>query len=247
MNTEILRVNNLSKSFSNGEQVSQILKGISFTVYDGEFISISGPSGCGKSTLLNIMGLLDTPQSGEYYIDGLLVSDMDSNQRAKVRGNRIGFVFQSFNLIDEMTVLENVALPLKYRGDSLSSRHARALDCLEKVGLADKADLHPNQISGGQQQRVSIARALAGDSGIMLVDEPTGNLDSKNGDAIMALIKDLNQQGTTIVLVTHDPRYADMATRNIQLKDGTVVTDKDETNTDTAANLTQVTQVTQPC
>jgi len=244
MNTEILRVNNLSKSFSNGEQVSQILKGISFTVYDGEFISISGPSGCGKSTLLNIMGLLDTPQSGEYYIDGLLVSDMDSNQRAKVRGNRIGFVFQSFNLIDEMTVLENVALPLKYRGDSLSSRHARALDCLEKVGLADKADLHPNQISGGQQQRVSIARALAGDSGIMLVDEPTGNLDSKNGDAIMALIKDLNQQGTTIVLVTHDPRYADMATRNIQLKDGTVVTDKDETNTDTAANLTQVTQ---PC
>ena len=244
MNTEILRVNNLSKSFSNGEQVSQILKGISFTVYDGEFISISGPSGCGKSTLLNIMGLLDTPQSGEYYIDGLLVSDMDSNQRAKVRGNRIGFVFQSFNLIDEMTVLENVALPLKYRGDSLSSRHARALDCLEKVGLADKADLHPNQISGGQQQRVSIARAVAGDSGIMLVDEPTGNLDSKNGDAIMALIKDLNLQGTTIVLVTHDPRYADMATRNIQLKDGTVVTDKDETNTDTAANLTQVTQ---PC
>ncbi|MBB1397861.1 MAG: ABC transporter ATP-binding protein [Pseudoalteromonas sp.] len=244
MNTEILRVNNLSKSFSNGEQVSQILKGISFTVYDGEFISISGPSGCGKSTLLNIMGLLDTPQSGEYYIDGLLVSDMDSNQRAKVRGNRIGFVFQSFNLIDEMTVLENVALPLKYRGDSLSSRHARALDCLEKVGLADKADLHPNQISGGQQQRVSIARALAGDSGIMLVDEPTGNLDSKNGDAIMALIKDLNQQGTTIVLVTHDPRYADMASRNIQLKDGTVVAQSDELVSSTPAN---VEQVAQPC
>ncbi len=242
MNTEILRVNNLSKSFSNGEQVSQILKGISFTVYDGEFISISGPSGCGKSTLLNIMGLLDTPQSGEYYIDGLLVSDMDSNQRAKVRGNRIGFVFQSFNLIDEMTVLENVALPLKYRGDSLSSRHARALDCLEKVGLADKADLHPNQISGGQQQRVSIARALAGDSGIMLVDEPTGNLDSKNGDAIMALIKDLNQQGTTIVLVTHDPRYADMATRNIQLRDGTVVAQNDELVPSTPANVKQVAQ-----
>ncbi|MDN3380654.1 MULTISPECIES: ABC transporter ATP-binding protein [unclassified Pseudoalteromonas] len=244
MNTEILRVNNLSKSFSNGEQVSQILKGISFTVYDGEFISISGPSGCGKSTLLNIMGLLDTPQSGEYYIDGLLVSDMDSNQRAKVRGNRIGFVFQSFNLIDEMTVLENVALPLKYRGDSLSSRHARALDCLEKVGLADKADLHPNQISGGQQQRVSIARALAGDSGIMLVDEPTGNLDSKNGDAIMALIKDLNQQGTTIVLVTHDPRYADMATRNIQLRDGTVVAQSDELAPSTPTN---VEQAIEPC
>lgn len=244
MNTEILRVNNLSKSFSNGEQVSQILKGISFTVYDGEFVSISGPSGCGKSTLLNIMGLLNTPQSGEYYIDGLLVSDMDSNQRAKVRGNRIGFVFQSFNLIDEMTVLENVALPLKYRGDSISSRQARALDCLEKVGLADKADLHPNQISGGQQQRVSIARALAGDSGIMLVDEPTGNLDSKNGDAIMALIKDLNQQGTTIVLVTHDPRYADMATRNIQLKDGTVVAQSDER---VPSKPTNEEQVAQPC
>ncbi|WP_405128319.1 ABC transporter ATP-binding protein [Pseudoalteromonas sp. PB2-1] len=242
MNTEILRVNNLTKSFTNGDQVSQILKGISFTVYDGEFISISGPSGCGKSTLLNIMGLLDTPQSGEYYIDGLLVSDMDSTQRSKVRGNRIGFVFQSFNLIDEMTVLENVALPLKYRGDSLSTRHARALDCLEKVGLADKADLYPNQISGGQQQRVSIARALAGDSGIMLVDEPTGNLDSKNGDAIMALIKDLNQQGTTIVLVTHDPRYANMASRNIQLKDGTVIAENDDVSTPTDAN-----RVAQPC
>lgn len=242
MNTEILRVNNLTKSFTNGDQVSQILKGISFTVYDGEFISISGPSGCGKSTLLNIMGLLDTPQSGEYYIDGLLVSDMDSTQRSKVRGNRIGFVFQSFNLIDEMTVLENVALPLKYRGDSLSTRHARALDCLEKVGLADKADLYPNQISGGQQQRVSIARALAGDSGIMLVDEPTGNLDSKNGDAIMALIKDLNQQGTTIVLVTHDPRYANMASRNIQLKDGSVIAENNDINTPIEAN-----RVAQPC
>lgn len=242
MNTEILRVNNLTKSFTNGDQVSQILKGISFTVYDGEFISISGPSGCGKSTLLNIMGLLDTPQSGEYYIDGLLVSDMDSTQRSKVRGNRIGFVFQSFNLIDEMTVLENVALPLKYRGDSLSTRHARALDSLEKVGLADKADLYPNQISGGQQQRVSIARALAGDSGIMLVDEPTGNLDSKNGDAIMALIKDLNQQGTTIVLVTHDPRYANMASRNIQLKDGSVIAENDDVSTPTDAN-----RVAQPC
>jgi putative ABC transport system ATP-binding protein len=235
MNTEILRVNNLSKSFSNGEHVSQILKGISFTVYDGEFISISGPSGCGKSTLLNIMGLLDTPESGEYFIDGLLVSDMASNQRAQVRGNRIGFVFQSFNLIDEMTVVENVALPLKYRGDSHSSRHARSLDCLDKVGLADKANLYPNQISGGQQQRVSIARALAGDSGIMLVDEPTGNLDSKNGDAIMALIQDLNKQGTTIVLVTHDHRYANMASRNIQLRDGTVVTEDPSENSSQVA------------
>ncbi len=228
MNTEILRVENIHKTFSNGDQTSHVLNGVSFAVYDGEFISISGPSGCGKSTLLNIMGLLDTPQNGNYYIDGLLVSDMSASQRSKIRGDRIGFVFQSFNLIDEMTLLENVALPLKYRGDDLSSRQSRALDCLDKVGLSDKAQLYPNQISGGQQQRVSIARALAGDSGIMLVDEPTGNLDSKNGDAIMQLILDLNQQGTTIVLVTHDTRYANMASRTINLKDGQVVEDSAE-------------------
>jgi putative ABC transport system ATP-binding protein len=229
MNTEVLSVKNIKKSFKNGEDRSEVLRGVSFSVLDGEFISISGPSGCGKSTLLNLMGLLDTPDSGEYFVDGLLVTDMSASQRAKIRGNRIGFVFQSFNLIDEMTILENVALPLKYRGDSLSSRHARALDCLDKVGLADKAHLFPNQVSGGQQQRVSIARALAGDSGIMLVDEPTGNLDSKNGDAIMQLILDLNRQGTTIVLVTHDPRYANMASRTIHLKDGLVVTPSEET------------------
>lgn len=226
MNTEILKINKMTKSFSSCEQVTQVLKGISFTIYDGEFVSISGPSGCGKSTLLNIMGLLDTPQTGEYYIDGLLVSEMNASQRAQIRGNRIGFVFQSFNLIDEISILDNVALPLKYRGTSIQVRHARALECLDKVGLSDKANLLPNQISGGQQQRVSIARALAGDSGIMLVDEPTGNLDSKNGDAIMSLLQELNQQGTTIVLVTHDPRYADMASRSIKLKDGLIVPDE---------------------
>jgi len=147
---------------------------------------------------------------------------MNNNQRANIRGNRIGFVFQSFNLIDEYNVLDNIALPLKYRGDNKEQRLARALECLEQVGLADKAQLFPSQLSGGQQQRVSIARALAGDSGIMLVDEPTGNLDSKNGDAVMALLQKLNSQGTTIVLVTHDPRYADMAGRTILLKDGEV-------------------------
>jgi putative ABC transport system ATP-binding protein len=172
------------------------------------------------------MGLLDTPDNGDYFIDGLQVANMNSAQRAQIRGNRIGFVFQSFNLIDEYTVLENIALPLKYRGDSLEQRNARALDCLDKVGLSDKAQLFPNQLSGGQQQRISIARALAGDSGIMLVDEPTGNLDSKNGDAVMALLQDLNQQGTTIVLVTHDPRYADMANRTIHLRDGEVIDEK---------------------
>ncbi len=220
MKKEVLKVNNIVKSFTSGQQKTTVLNGVSFAVLAGEFIAISGPSGCGKSTLLNILGLLDTPDSGEYTIDGALVSDMDSDERAAMRCRRIGFVFQAFNLIDEYSVLDNVALPLKYRGDKLKTRQARALECLEKVGLADKASIFPNQLSGGQQQRVSIARALAADSGIMLVDEPTGNLDSKNGDAVMALLSDLNSQGTTICLVTHDVRYAQMAQRQIHLLDG---------------------------
>jgi len=227
MQTEVLKINNLEKSFNQGEQATRVLKGVNFSVFDGEYVAISGPSGCGKSTLLNLMGLLDTPDSGEYYIDGLLVSELDANQRAAIRSRRIGFVFQSFNLIDEFSVVDNVALPLKYRGDSKLQRRTRALECLERVGLADKAGLFPNQLSGGQQQRVSIARALAADSGIMLVDEPTGNLDSKNGDIVMALLDDLNKQGTTICLVTHDLRYAKMAHRQINLLDGRVV-DEDE-------------------
>lgn len=220
MQTEVLRVNNVVKTFPSGQQQTTVLAGVSFTVLDSEFVAICGPSGCGKSTLLNILGLLDTPDSGEYYLDGLLVSDMDADQRASMRCRRIGFVFQAFNLIDEYSVLDNVALPLKYRGDKLKTRQARALECLEKVGLADQATMFPNQLSGGQQQRVSIARALAADSGIMLVDEPTGNLDSKNGDAVMALLTQLNAQGTTICLVTHDARYANMAQRQIHLLDG---------------------------
>jgi putative ABC transport system ATP-binding protein len=230
MKNQILKISNITKSFSSGDQNTQVLKGISFSINEGEFVSISGPSGCGKSTLLNIMGILDTPDSGDYMIDGLQVATMNASQRAKVRGDRIGFVFQSFNLIDEFTVLENIALPLKYRGDSADKRRMRAMECLTKVNLADKADLFPSQLSGGQQQRISIARALAGNSGIMLVDEPTGNLDSKNGDAVMALLQELNNQGTTIVLVTHDPRYADMAQRNIQLRDGQITSDGHETN-----------------
>ncbi|GAA0812049.1 ABC transporter ATP-binding protein [Colwellia asteriadis] len=237
MKNQVLKVTNLTKSFNSGAQEVQVLKGVDFSIYEGEFVSISGPSGCGKSTLLNIMGILDTPDSGEYLVDGIQVANMNSSQRAQIRGDRIGFVFQSFNLIDELTVLENIALPLKYRGDSFEVRQARAKACLQKVGLADKGDLFPNQLSGGQQQRVSIARALAGDSGIMLVDEPTGNLDSKNGDAVMELLQALNQQGTTIVLVTHDPRYAGMAHRNIQLSDGMIVSDGVKSASEGSQNL----------
>ncbi len=220
MGKEVLKVNKIVKSFASGQQKMTVLKGVSFAVLEGEFIAISGPSGCGKSTLLNILGLLDTPDSGEYSIDGIMVSDMDSDERASMRCRRIGFVFQAFNLIDEYSVLDNVALPLKYRGDKLQTRQARARECLENVGLADKATMFPNQLSGGQQQRVSIARALAADSGIMLVDEPTGNLDSKNGDAVMALLSELNAQGTTICLMTHDVHYAPMAQRQIYLLEG---------------------------
>lgn len=225
METPVLNINNIQKSFGDGDQKIAVLKGVSFSVFSGEYIAISGPSGCGKSTLLNLMGLLDTADGGEYFIDGLLVSEMNADQRAGIRSQRIGFVFQSFNLIDEYSVLDNVGLPLKYRGDSTNQRQAIALECLKRVGLADKAKLYPYQLSGGQQQRVSIARALAADSGIMLVDEPTGNLDSKNGDTVMALLAELNKQGTTICLVTHDPRYAEMADRQIDLLDGKVIGD----------------------
>lgn len=229
MQTEVLKVKNLDKYFSNGQEKVQVLNKVSFSIKEGEYVAISGPSGCGKSTLLNILGLLDTPDSGEYYIDGLLVSDMNANQRAALRSRRVGFVFQAFNLIDEITVLENVALPLKYRGESLKTRTAKAIQCLEKMGLEDKMMIYPNQLSGGQQQRVSIARALAIDSGIILVDEPTGNLDSKNGDAVMAILDSLHQQGTTICLVTHEEKYAQMATRTISMFDGQVILNNKDT------------------
>lgn len=222
MNTEILRLKNIHKTYNSGQVNTVVLSDVSFSVSDGEYLSITGPSGCGKSTLLNIMGLLDTPDEGEYYIDGIRVSDMGADQRAEMRSRRIGFVFQAFNLIDEYTLLENVALPLKYRGDRAKQRQARALECLERVKLVDRAQSFPNQLSGGQQQRVSIARALAADSGVMLVDEPTGNLDSENGDLVMALLQDVNRQGTTICLVTHDLRYAEMAHRRIVLLDGRI-------------------------
>ena len=198
------------------------LQGVNLEVLEGDYISISGPSGCGKSTLLSILGLLDSPTSGQYIIANNDVSNLDVNQRASIRNKYIGFVFQSFNLIDELSVFDNIALPLRYSDAALSEREIKekVTQCLEKVAMTHRADHKPNQLSGGQQQRIAIARALVNNPAILLVDEPTGNLDSKNGDAVMKMLAELNEQGTTICMVTHDARYANMAKTQLYLLDG---------------------------
>ena len=225
MKTTVLSLKNISKIFETEELETHALKAVSLNINKGDYISISGPSGCGKSTLLSIMGLLDTATSGEYFIEGSNVSELSLDQAAEVRSAKIGFIFQSFNLIDELSVFDNVALPLRYHSDKPSSVaiKERVTQCLEKVGLSHRVSHKPNQLSGGQQQRVAIARALVANPAILLVDEPTGNLDSKSGDQIMELLEQLNKSGTTICMVTHDPRYADMATSKVQLLDGTVL------------------------
>lgn len=226
MQQPIINIKNICKSFAHDKVSNQVLKKISFTINKGEYVAITGPSGCGKSTLLNILGLMDTADEGEYFLNGEDVLGFSANQRAHFRNQYIGFVFQSFNLIDELTVAENVALPLKYRNMKAKARLNKAQECLEWVGLAEKAGYYPSQLSGGQQQRVSIARALSVGSGILLVDEPTGNLDSTNGDIVMKLLAELHAQGTTICLVTHDPRYSQMAERQINLLDGHVMSEQ---------------------
>jgi putative ABC transport system ATP-binding protein len=225
MKTTVLSLKNISKIFETEELETHALKAVSLNINKGDYISISGPSGCGKSTLLSIMGLLDTATSGEYFIEGSNVSELSLDQAAEVRNAKIGFIFQSFNLIDELSVFDNVALPLRYHSDKPSSVaiKERVTQCLEKVGLSHRVSHKPNQLSGGQQQRVAIARALVANPAILLVDEPTGNLDSKSGDQIMELLEQLNKSGTTICMVTHDPRYADMATTKVQLLDGNVL------------------------
>ncbi|MDP7592058.1 MAG: ABC transporter ATP-binding protein [Litorilituus sp.] len=225
MKTTVLSLKNISKIFETEELETHALKAVSLNINKGDYISISGPSGCGKSTLLSIMGLLDTATSGEYFIEGSNVSELSLDQAAEVRNAKIGFIFQSFNLIDELSVFDNVALPLRYHSDKPSSVaiKERVTQCLEKVGLSHRVSHKPNQLSGGQQQRVAIARALVANPAILLVDEPTGNLDSKSGDQIMELLEQLNKSGTTICMVTHDPRYADMATSKVQLLDGSVL------------------------
>ncbi|CAM4272494.1 ABC transporter ATP-binding protein [Pseudoalteromonas byunsanensis] len=223
-----IKMKNISKIFYTGEMETHALKDISFDIYEGDYISISGPSGCGKSTLLSLLGLLAPPSSGQYLIENEDVSNLTLTEAATIRNRKIGFVFQQFNLIDELSVVDNVALPLKYQTPPVPLNEARdrAIKCLNRVDLGHRVDHKPNQLSGGQQQRVAIARALIADPAILLVDEPTGNLDSKNGDVVMDMLEQLNKDGTTICMVTHDARYADMAHRQLHLLDGEIVEQK---------------------
>ena len=225
MNKSKITIKNISKIFISDEMETHALRDINLTIDHGDYLSISGPSGCGKSTLLSLLGLLDQPTSGQYFIENKDVSQLTLSQAAEIRIKKICFVFQQFNLIDEISVFDNIALPLKYNPQVFTKTEvkARVMNCLKKVGLDHRTYHKPNQLSGGQQQRVAIARALVADPAILLVDEPTGNLDSKNGDIVMELLEQLNRAGTTICMVTHDPRYAAMAHRQINLLDGEII------------------------
>jgi putative ABC transport system ATP-binding protein len=213
----------IEKVFFTDEVETHALSSVNLEIYSGEYVSISGPSGCGKSTLLSILGLLDSPSGGKYELRGESVEQLDYSKRARVRNREIGFIFQSFNLIGDLTVWENVELPLTYRGLTSAERRERTDEALAKVGMTARAKHYPAQLSGGQQQRVAVARALGGRPSILLADEPTGNLDSKNGDAVMALLRELHSEGATICLVTHDPHHARDAQKTIHLFDGQVV------------------------
>ncbi|HYL83763.1 MAG TPA: ABC transporter ATP-binding protein [Candidatus Angelobacter sp.] len=218
----VISMNGVKKVFFTDEIETHALSDIHLQIDKGEFVSIAGPSGCGKSTLLAILGLLDSPTAGEYKLNGKPVSALGLNDRTRIRNREIGFIFQSFNLIGDLTVYENVELPLTYRGMGSADRKQKVQAALDRVGMTQRSKHYPAQLSGGQQQRVAVARALVGDPLILLADEPTGNLDSKNGDAVMDLLRELHQNGATICMVTHDPRYASVADRTIRLFDGVV-------------------------
>ncbi len=222
----LIKLENVKKVFYTDEVETHALDNINMEIRSGEYVAIAGPSGCGKSTLLSILGLLDTPTEGRYMLNGQLVTDLALSQRARVRNREIGFIFQSFNLIGDLTVYENVELPLTYRGMKAAERKERVLAALERVGMAHRAKHLPSQLSGGQQQRVAVARAVAGDPLILLADEPTGNLDSVNGEAVMELLRELHRGGATICMVTHDPRYERHADRSVHLFDGRVVEER---------------------
>ena len=219
----LISLQTVSKVFTTDEVETHALAGIELNIRKGEYVSISGPSGCGKSTLLAILGLLDTPSDGSYTLNGTRVDQMKLSERARVRNREIGFIFQAFNLIGDLTVYENVELPLTYRNMPSAERKDLVRDALERVGMSHRMKHYPSQLSGGQQQRVAVARALGGHPSIMLADEPTGNLDSANGEAVMSLLSELHREGATICMVTHDPRYAKCAERSITLFDGRIV------------------------
>ncbi|HET7843114.1 MAG TPA: ABC transporter ATP-binding protein [Xanthomonadales bacterium] len=222
--TSLITMDGIKKVFFTDEVETHALSGVHFDIKTGEYVSISGPSGCGKSTLLSILGLLDSPTEGSYILNGKQVQDINASERARIRNKEIGFIFQAFNLIGDLTVFENVELPLTYRdGMGKGERRDRVQEALERVGMAHRLKHYPAQLSGGQQQRVAVARALVGKPSILLADEPTGNLDSKNGEAVMELLDELHKSGSTICMVTHDPRYADFAQRKIFMFDGRVV------------------------
>ena len=221
----LIRLDGIKKVFLTDEVETHALSGIHIEIQRGEYVAISGPSGCGKSTLVAIPGLPESPSDGKYWLNGQEVADLPMSQRARVRNREIGFIFQSFNLIGDLTVYENVELPLIYRGMKTNERRDRVNAALERVGMAHRAKHLPSQLSGGQQQRVAVARAVAGQPSILLADEPTGNLDSKNGEAVMELLRELHRGGATICMVTHDARYAAHADRAIHLFDGRVVED----------------------
>jgi len=223
MSEPLITMDSVRKVFYTDEVETHALDNINIRIERGEYVSIAGPSGCGKSTLLSILGLLDTPTEGTYVLNSRTATDLSLAERARVRNREVGFIFQSFNLIGDLTVFENVELPLTYRGMRPAERRERVTAALERVGMAHRAKHLPSQLSGGQQQRVAVARAVCGEPSILLADEPTGNLDSKNGEAVMDLLSELHQSGSTICMVTHDARYASHAERTIHLFDGRVV------------------------
>ena len=221
----MIHLQGVSKVFVTDDLETHALAGIDLDIKKGEYVSIAGPSGCGKSTLLAILGLLDSPSGGTYLLNGRSVHDLKQAERARIRNREIGFIFQAFNLIGDLTVYENVELPLTYRGMAGDERQRRVHHALDRVEMSHRSRHYPGQLSGGQQQRVAVARALGGDPSILLADEPTGNLDSVNGEAVMDLLRELHQGGATLCMVTHDPRYATYADRSIHLFDGRLVTD----------------------
>jgi len=242
-NDSLIRLEAITKVFYTDEVETHALSGVHLEIRKGEYVSIAGPSGCGKSTLLAILGLLDTPTEGRYALNGQPVASLGHAARARIRNREVGFIFQSFNLIGDLTVYENVDLPLTYRGLGPAERKQRAQEALEKVGMSHRMKHYPSQLSGGQQQRVAVARALAGKPSILLADEPTGNLDSKNGDAVMELLRDLHREGATICMVTHDQRFARHAERTVHLFDGRIV--EEDTGADRALTSSGVVGVAQ--